>query len=253
MTLESGKIRFKGSMGFLLDAKIDTPKGGAQGWALFAHCFTCTKDILAASRIARELTENGIAVLRFDFTGLGKSEGDFSNTNFSSNVADILAAAGFMRDNGCAPSILIGHSLGGTAILAAANKIPESRAVASIGAPCEAAHVLDHFQDEKAQILEKGAAKVCLTGRPFIIKRQFVEDLENSDIRNCVKNLGNALLVMHAPLDDVVGIENAAQIFKWAHHPKSYISLDNADHLITNKHDAAYAARIISCWARRYM
>ena len=251
--IDSKNFTITGHDNHKLSAKFDVPEGEPVGYALFAHCFTCTKDVLAASRIARELKECGIATLRFDFTGLGDSCGDFSDTNFSTNVLDIIAAADFMNEKNAPVSILIGHSLGGSAVLAAAKSIPSAKAVVSIGSPCEVSHVLEHLGDDREKILKDGQANVCLTGRPFVIKKQFVEDAQKTDIKNCVKNLGKALLVMHAPLDDIVGIENAAKIFQWAHHPKSYISLDNADHLITKKDDAAYAARIISVWARRYI
>lgn len=237
----------------MLAARLDMPSGPVLAYALFAHCFTCTKDIFAAARLAKTLKDHGIAILRFDFTGLGASEGDFANTNFSSNVDDLVAAANFMRENNIAPSILIGHSLGGAAVLAAAQNIPSAKAVVTIGAPSDAAHVAHHFSSTKDEIMTAGEAEVCLVGRPFRIKKQFIEDIEGVRLEGCVKNLGKALLVMHAPRDQTVGIENAAQIFAWGKHPKSYISLDDADHLLSKKEDAEYAARLISCWVQKYL
>ncbi len=247
------KIIFKGGSGESLAARFDKPSGEIRAYALFSHCFTCSKDIFAASRIAKVLQDNGIAVLRFDFTGLGASEGDFANTNFSSNIDDLVSAADFMRDELKAPSILIGHSLGGSAVLAAANKIPEAKAVVTLGSPADIGHVGHHFKDHRDEIIEKGKAEVCLAGRPFTIKKQFIEDIESVKLEQSVTNLKKALLVMHAPLDETVGVENAAQIFSWAKHPKSYVSLDDADHLISRKQDAEYAANIIATWADKYL
>lgn len=247
------KFTFTGSQGHELAARLDTPEGDIKYYALFAHCFTCTKDIFAAGRIAKALNNHGIAVVRFDFTGLGASDGDFSNTNFTSNVEDLVKAADYMRESLAAPALIIGHSLGGAAVLAAAKYIPESKAVATIGAPADAGHVAHHFAEERAEIMEKGEAQVCLVGRPFKIKKQFVEDIETQPMQERIAQLNKALMVMHAPLDQTVGIENAAAIFTTAKHPKSYISLDDADHLISKSKDANYAANVIAMWADRYI
>lgn len=247
------KIIFTGASGENLAARLDKPEGEIKSYALFAHCFTCTKDIFAASRIANTLAQRGVAIFRFDFTGLGASEGDFANTNFSSNVKDLIAAADYMREELEAPQILIGHSLGGTAVLAAASSIPEAKAVVTIGSPADAAHVAHNFSDYRERILEEGEAEVCLVGRPFVIKKQFLEDVENIKMQDHVKNIKKALLIMHAPRDMTVGIENAGQIFDWAKHPKSYVSLDNADHLLTKREDAEYAAEIIAAWSQKYI
>ncbi len=247
------KFEFKGSQGHQLAARLDEAKGNVKAYALFAHCFTCTKDVFAASRIANKLTQNNISVVRFDFTGLGSSDGDFANTNFTSNVQDLVMAADYMRDNMQAPSILIGHSLGGSATLVAANHIPYAKAVVTIGAPFDASHVAHNFKEKREEIIENGEAEVCLVGRPFKIKKQFIDDIENQNMTYAIGNLKKALMVMHGPLDQTVGIENAGEIFMAAKHPKSYVSLDDSDHLITRKEDAEYAADIISAWAQRYI
>lgn len=247
------KLSFIGSGGETLDASLDKPKGEPRAYALFAHCFTCTKDIFAASRISKTLQDNGIAVLRFDFTGLGTSEGDFANTNFSSNTVDLIKAADFMRAELKAPSIVIGHSLGGSAVLASASQIPEAKAIVTIGSPADVAHVAHHFESDREKIMEEGEAEVHLVGRPFKIKKQFIEDIEGTKIKDAVVNLKKALLIMHAPKDNTVGIENAAEIFGWAKHPKSYVSLDDADHIISRKQDAEYAANVISAWSSKYI
>jgi len=247
------KIEFEGSQNTKLAARLDRPSGRIKAYALFAHCFTCGKDIAAASRIAKALTNDGIAVLRFDFTGLGKSEGEFANTNFTSNVQDLIKAADYMRKHLEAPSILIGHSLGGAAVLAAAHHIPESKAIVTIGAPSDADHVTHHFGDKEAEIIEKGEAEVSLAGRPFRIRKQFLDDIKSQNIETAISDLDRALLVLHAPLDNIVSIDNAAQIFKAAKHPKSFVTLDDADHLISRKENAAYAARVIAAWVSRYI
>ncbi|MEQ8195768.1 MAG: bifunctional alpha/beta hydrolase/OsmC family protein, partial [Rhodospirillales bacterium] len=198
-------------------------------------------------------TEHGIAVLRFDFTGLGASEGEFANTNFSSNVGDLIAAADYLRAEHEAPAILIGHSLGGAAVLAAAGKIPEAKAVCTIGAPSDPAHVAEHFQEARAEIEEKGEAEVLLVGRPFRIKKQFLDDIADRKLHDAIADLRKALLIFHAPLDKTVGIDNAANIFQAAKHPKSFVSLDDADHILSKKADAAYVASVIAAWAERYI
>jgi uncharacterized OsmC-like protein/pimeloyl-ACP methyl ester carboxylesterase len=248
-----GKITFPGHSGEQLAARLDMPDGQVRAYALFAHCFTCSKDIFAASRIAATLAENGIAVLRFDFTGLGASEGEFANTNFSSNVRDLIEAANYMRRHLQAPALLIGHSLGGAAVLAAAGDIPEVKAVATIGAPADAEHVIHNFGAAIEEIEEKGVAAVSLAGRDFNIQKQFLDDVRSSVLTERIGKLKRALMVFHAPRDETVGIENAAAIFSAAKHPKSFISLDNADHLLSRRQDAAYVAVVLAAWAGRYI
>lgn len=247
------RIEFAGTDGQKLAARLDAPDGPIRAHALFAHCFTCGKDIFAASRIAQALTEHGIAVLRFDFTGLGASEGEFANTNFSSNLADLIGAAGHLRRHYQAPSLLIGHSLGGAAVLAAAADIPEVKAVVTIGAPSDPSHVARLFRQQLAQIEAEGEAEVQLAGRPFRIKRQFLLDAAEHRLSERIAQLRRALLVMHAPRDATVDIVNAMHIFTAAKHPKSFISLDDADHLLSRRSDAVYAANLIAAWSERYI
>ena len=225
MGSRSKKITFPGSQGTPLAARLDYPEGKTRAFALFAHCFTCSKDLYAAARIASELTERGFAVFRFDFTGLGMSEGEFANTNFSSNVQDLLAAARYLRETLMPVDILIGHSLGGTAVLAAAGDIPEAKAVATIGAPADAAHVTRNFAAHLDEIREKGEAAVTLAGRTFTIKRQFLEDVEATRLHDRIATMKKALLIFHAPTDEVVGLDNASAIFTAARHPKSFLAL----------------------------
>jgi putative redox protein len=236
-----------------LAAALDLPEREPLAYALFAHCFTCGKDVLAARRIAVALAAKGIAVLRFDFTGLGSSEGDFANSTFSSNVADLVRAADHLRETRRAPAILIGHSLGGAAILAAAGQIPDAKAVVTIAAPSDPAHVTGQFADRIEHIRKHGESEVSLAGRPFRIKREFLDDIAEHGLMAHVAQLHKALLVMHAPTDDTVGIDNATRIFVTAKHPKSFVSLAGADHLLTNKSDAAYVADVIAAWASRYL
>ena len=247
------RITFPGHAGTQLAARLDMPPGAHLATAIFAHCFTCGKDIPAARRIAARLAGAGIAVLRFDFTGLGHSEGEFSNTSFTSNVDDLTAAAAWLTSENMPPSLLIGHSLGGAAVLKAATKIPDIKAVATLGAPFDPGHVTHNFAAQVPEIIEKGEAKVSLGGRPFTIGRQFVEDVSETQLNQSVRNLKAALLVMHAPQDDIVSIDNAAQIFTTARHPKSFVTLDDADHLITRPEDAEYAADVITTWATKYL
>lgn len=247
------RVTFTGSKGEALAARMDMPAGFIRATAIFAHCFTCSKDILAAKRIAGELSAQGIAVLRFDFTGLGASDGDFANTNFSSNVGDLVRAADFLRLNYEAPSVLVGHSLGGAAVLCAALKIPEVKAVATIGAPADAEHVVHNFGASLDEIERDGEATVSLAGRPFKIQKQFLEDVRTQSVEHHVGKLKRALMVLHSPIDQTVGIDNAAKIFTTAKHPKSFVSLDSADHLLSNPEDAAYAASVISAWASRFI
>lgn len=246
------KATFAGHTGELA-ARLDMPEGKPRACALFAHCFTCSKDIAAARAIAQTLAGLGIAVLRFDFTGLGHSGGEFANTNFSSNVMDLVAAADFMRNEIEAPQILIGHSLGGAAIIAAARQVPESTAVVTIGAPADPAHVLRPMHASLETIEKEGSARVELAGRPFTITRQFVEDISRSNTSDALAHLGKALLVLHAPTDEIVGINNASDIFATAKHPKSFVSLDGADHLLSRRADAEYAAEVIAAWVARYV
>lgn len=247
------RIQFTGEGGHQLAAALELPDGEPAAFALFAHCFTCGKDTLAAKRISVALAARGIAVLRFDFTGLGSSEGDFANSTFSSNVADLVRAADHLRATRKAPSILIGHSLGGAAILAAAGTIPEAKAVATIAAPSDPAHVTGLFKEHLDNIRTQGEVEVSLAGRPFRIKREFLDDIVEHQQMKDVTGLHKALLVMHSPVDDTVGIDNATKIFVAAKHPKSFVSLDHADHLLTEPADALYAADVIAAWARRYV
>jgi putative redox protein len=247
------KFQFTGEGGHQLAAALDLPDGEPSAYALFAHCFTCGKDVLAAKRIATALSTKGIAVLRFDFTGLGSSEGDFANATFSSNVADLVRAADHLRSVRKAPAILIGHSLGGAAILAAAEKIPEAKAVVTIAAPSDPAHVTGLFKDDVDRIREHGKAEVSLAGRPFTIKREFLDDVAEQGLLARVHNLRKALLVMQSPTDDTVGIDNATRIFVAAKHPKSFVSLSGADHLLSQRRDSSYVAEMIAAWATRYV
>ena len=249
----SQKVEFKGSQGGMIAARLELPDGLPRAYALFAHCFTCSKDIFAAARIAGGLADAGIAVLRFDFTGLGASEGDFANTNFSSNVEDLLRAAAFLRERYKAPSILVGHSLGGAAVLAAAGRLDEVRAVATIAAPADPGHVAHLLAEARPEIEARGEAEVVLAGRSFRIQKQFLEDIEGHRLSDAIGKLKKALLVFHAPRDAIVGIENASVIFQAAKHPKSFISLDRADHLLSRREDARYVASVLAAWAARYV
>lgn len=247
------RFQFMSSEGHQLAAALDLPEGAPRAYALFAHCFTCGKDVLAARRIATALAARGIAVLRFDFTGLGSSEGDFANATFSSNVADLVRAADHLRETREAPAILIGHSLGGAAILAAAGQIPEARAVVTIAAPSDPIHVTGLFKESLEEIRAHGKSEVSLAGRSFQISREFLEDIAEHSLMRHVAGLHKALLVMHAPSDDTVGIDNATRIFVAARHPKSFVSLADADHLLSRRADALYAADVIAAWAGRYL
>jgi putative redox protein len=251
--MHAERLDFMGAHGQKLAARLDSPETTVKAYALFAHCFTCGKDVFAASRISQALTEHGIAVLRFDFTGLGASEGEFANTNFSSNIADLKAAADYLRQTREAPRILIGHSLGGAATLAVAGDVPEAQAVVTIAAPSDPAHVTHLFGDQVDEITAQGEAMVQLAGRPFRIKRQFLEDVAEHGLRARIVALRKPLVVMHAPGDTTVGISNAVDIFTAAKHPKSFISLDTADHLLTKREDAIYVANIIAAWSSRYL
>jgi putative redox protein len=249
----SERLDFPGHDGSRLAARLELPPGPPRAYAVFAHCFTCSKDIFAAARIAQALAARGIAVLRFDFTGLGASEGEFANTNFSSNVVDLVAAADHLRATRMAPALLVGHSLGGAAVLAAAGEIPEVPAVVTIGAPADAGHVVKNFAADVGHIQASGAAEVTLAGRKFTIHKQFLEDVEGTRLADRIAALKRPLLIFHAPRDGTVGIDNAAAIYNAAKHPKSFISLDDADHLLHRHEDAIYVAEALAAWATRYL
>ncbi len=249
----NSKIEFEGSQGATLAARLDMPAVQPRAFAIFAHCFTCSKDIHAATRIAGALSAKGIAVLRFDFTGLGHSEGEFANTNFSSNIQDLFKAADWLREHHSPPSILIGHSFGGAAVLAAAGEIDEVVGVATIGAPFDPEHVSHLFDEQRDEIEQAGEAEVNLAGRKFTIQRQFLEDLNAHAMTDKIGSLRRALIVFHAPFDNVVGIDNAASIYEAAKHPKSFVSLDDADHLLTRRPDSQYVADVLTAWAGRYL
>lgn len=251
--MNSRKISFEGSQGNKLSARIDEPEGGiSKGTVLFAHCFTCSKNLKAVGHISKALTDEGIGVFRFDFTGLGESEGDFSNTNFSSNIEDLVAASDYMKTEWESPRMLMGHSLGGAAVLQAAHLIDSVEAVVTVAAPCSPEHVTKHLLDKKEEIEQKGEATIKLAGRPFTIKKQFLDDLEEQNMDGIIKNLDKPLLIFHSPIDQTVGIDNAARIYKMAKHPKSFISLDDADHLLTNEEDARYVGSVTAAWVHRY-
>ncbi|WP_300014676.1 alpha/beta fold hydrolase [uncultured Roseobacter sp.] len=247
------RITFPGHDGSELAARLDLPDGPHLATALFAHCFTCGKDIPAARRIAARLASMGIAVLRFDFTGLGHSAGEFSNTSFTSNVDDLIAAHAYLSGRGMTPSLMIGHSLGGAAVLKATAQLDTIKAVATLGAPFDTEHVTHNFADALPEIMSKGVAEVSLGGRPFQIGKGFVEDVAQEKLTPAIAALNAALLVLHAPRDEIVSIDNASQIFLAAKHPKSFVTLDSADHLVTRGEDAEYAADVIATWARRYI
>jgi len=247
-------VRFPGASGDTLAARLELPADGRpRATALFAHCFTCSKDLRAAVAITRELAAAGYAVLRFDFTGLGESEGDFADTDFSSNVDDLVAAARWLESEHEAPRLLVGHSLGGAAVLCAAFPLPSVEAVVTIGAPADPAHVLKHVAEKESEIREKGEATVTLAGRPFTIRESFLRDLSEASFDERLRELDAALLVMHSPVDATVGIENARRIYDAAKHPKSFVTLDTADHLLSDRDDATYAARVLGVWSARYV
>ena len=254
MTRTSLRVSFPGSAGDDLAARLDLPGGEPVAFALFAHCFTCSKDIAAATRISRGLVAQGFGVLRFDFTGLGASGGEFANTTFSSNVEDLVRAAAMLRDRHRAPALLVGHSLGGAAVLAAAPSIPEVTTVATIGAPFDPGHITHLFPpDTLAELACVGEADVELAGRTFRVRRQLVDDANAQSLTQILAGLDRALLVFHSPTDGIVDVDNARQIFEAARHPKSFVSLDGADHLLTRAEDAAYVATVLAAWARRYL
>ena len=248
------KLTFENDQGDRLAARLDLPVDGDPiAYALFAHCFTCSKNLKAVANISRALNRQGIAVLRFDFTGLGESEGDFADTNFSSNVDDLVAAAVFLEEEYAAPSILVGHSLGGAAVLQAARHLSSVRAVATVGAPYDPQHVEHLFGSSLDTIEQQGEATVNIGGRPFTVKQQFVDDLRSQQAKDNLANLRRALLIFHSPVDNTVDIENAALIFKAARHPKSFVSLDHADHLLSDAADSEYVGTLLAAWARKYI
>lgn len=250
--MPSQTVEFSNADGAPLSGVLETPDGGASAWAIFAHCFTCSKKSLAASRVARGLAERGIGVLRFDFTGLGESGGDFSTSGFSSDVADLVAAAEWMASTGRTASLMIGHSLGGAATVVAAKALNDVKAVVTIGAPSDAGHIVEQFKESVPEIESDGRAQVNLGGRPFTLSRTFLEEVRKTTVIDAVKDLRKPFLILHAPGDDVVGIDNATDLFVAAKHPKSFVSLDSADHLLTGKNDAAFVIDVISGWSGQY-
>jgi putative redox protein len=252
--MSSQRITFSNQEGYQLAAYLEKPADGrAKAYALFAHCFTCNKNLKAVVNITRALTQAGFAVMRFDFTGLGESEGDFADTNFSSNIEDLVAAAHFMEQNYQKPQLLIGHSLGGTAVLIAAQRLRSVRAIVTLGAPAEPEHVTRLFNNNIEKIHEEGKAEVSLSGRPFTIKKQFLEDLEEAHQTHSFKKINRPILIMHSPADQTVSVDNAKQIYEQVLHPKSFISLDQADHLLSQKEDSQYAGNLIASWVSRYI
>ncbi len=251
--MKTKKIEFENREGFKLSARLDeSDSGSIVQSVLFAHCFTCGKNLRAAGNISRALTDRKIAVFRFDFTGLGESEGDFADSTFSSDVSDLVSAAEKMKELTEPPGILMGHSLGGTAVLQAAKEIPSSRAVVTIGSPCSPDHVTHHFDDKIDEIESRGSATVKLAGRPFKVKKKFIDDLKEQQMDKTISGLGKALMIFHSPVDDTVSISNAAHIYKLAKHPKSFISLDDADHLLSSERDSNYVGEVTAAWAGRY-
>jgi len=246
-------VNFTNDAGEQLAGILDLPEAEPRAYALFAHCFTCSKNLRGATNISQALTAAGYAVLRFDFTGLGQSEGEFADTNFTTNVGDLLAAVRFLEEEYAAPALLLGHSLGGTAILQAAHDIPSAVAVATIGSPADPEHVTHLFGEQRDELEAAGEVDVQLGGRPFTIKKQFVEDLAAHPMPESVGSLRKAIMILHAPLDDVVELDNASQLFAAAKHPKSFVSLDKADHLLTRDEDSRYAGEIIAAWAAKYL
>ncbi len=251
--MTSEKVQFPGSTGDLLTARLDYPDGESAAWAVFAHCFTCSKDLKAVVKLSRALNGAGLAVMRFDFTGLGESEGDFADTSFASNVDDLVAAARYLEAEHAAPKILVGHSLGGAAVLQAAAEVASAVAVATIGAPADPAHVTHLLTGSIDDIRRDGEAEVMLAGRTFRIGEKFLDDLEETRQNERIGSLDRALIIFHSPVDMIVGIENAARIYAIARHPKSFISLDQADHLLTDPSDASYVGEVLAAWARKYI
>ncbi len=252
--MPSKKLHFENPEGDALAARLDLPDGESPcAFALFAHCFTCSKDLRAVGAISRALNHHGIAVLRFDFTGLGESEGDFADTNFTSNVDDLVVAADFLAENYEPPRILVGHSLGGAAVLQAAHRLDSVQAVSTIGAPYDPEHVTRHLEDAVEDIKAKGEARITLAGRTFTIRKQFLDDLAATRMEETIRTLDRALLIFHSPIDQTVGVENAGRIFQAAKHPKSFVSLDDAHHLLTDRADAEYVGVVLGAWAEKYV
>ena len=248
------KLTFKNSAGEVLSGRIDTPKEGrVKAYAIFAHCFTCNKNLSAVRNIAKSLNDKGIAVLRFDFTGLGESEGDFADTNFSSNVEDLISASNALEQQYEAPKLIIGHSLGGAAVIFASTKIPSIQAVATIGAPASPDHVSHLFEESISEIRERNEASVKIGGRDFTVKKQFLEDISSKNMKDTLKKMKEPLIIFHSPQDNTVGIENASAIYEHAMHPKSFVSLDGADHLLSNSEDSIYVGEVIASWSKRYL
>lgn len=249
------KVEFTNDQGETLAGLLETPEDNqtAVQYALFAHCFTCSKDVAAASRISRSLSKKGIAVFRFDFTGLGNSDGDFANTNFSSNIQDLIAAVKMLEQDYKAPSLLIGHSLGGAAVLSAAHQLPSVKAIATIGSPATADHVQHLFVDAIPDLESKGEARVHIGSREFNIKKQLLDDLKENASAEHIADLNRALLIFHSPIDSIVSVDEAAKIYQAAKHPKSFISLDKADHLLSNREDSEYVGVTLAAWASRYL
>jgi len=253
MAAESQKITFLSASGAQLAASLEMPADHPLAYAIFAHCFTCSKDFIAANFISKSLAEQGVAVLRFDFTGLGSSQGDFANTNFSSNIDDLVAAAEFLRSSYQMPRLLVGHSLGGTAAIVAASRLSEIRAVATVNSPYDPKHLERVFKSAEEEIVATGQAVVSIAGRNFTIKKQFLDDIAAHKMDAVLAELNRPLMIFHSPVDNVVNIDNALKIFQAARHPKSFISLDTADHLLSKPSDARYVGRTLAAWASRYI
>jgi putative redox protein len=250
---KSEKFMFKNEEGIKLSAVLELPDNTPVAYAIFAHCFGCSKDMIATTRIARSLTKSGIAVLRFDFTGLGSSSGDFADTTFSSNVKDLMSAAAYLREKYAAPQLIIGHSLGGAAAIMTASLVPEIKAVATIGAPSNPGHVSHIFSSKMDEIIEKGQAKIKLGGRELTITREYVEDIKEHCLESILPDLKRALIIFHSPIDEIVDLDHARILYKAARHPKSFVSIDGGDHLLTNKRDSEFVATILGAWAKRYL
>lgn len=252
--MKTQSVEFQNDEGLILSGRLEMPDDeNPLAFAMFAHCFTCTKDYKSVTYISRQLAGRGIAVLRFDFAGLGESEGDFSETNFSTNVNDLVAAARFLEEDYEPPKVLIGHSLGGAAVLQAASRLPSTKAVVTIAAPCSPRHVEHLVEGRRQELEQKGKVVVSVSGRPFTIKKQFIDDLEELRMDESIRNLGAALLVFHSTADHVVSMDNADHIFQTARFPKSFVALDNAHHLLLDAGDADYVGKVIAAWSDRYI
>lgn len=251
--INSRKINFKGTLGHEIEAMVDEPIAEAWGIGVFAPCFTCTKDFLAAARLCKALAHEGLAMLRLDFTGQGASKGTFAETNFSTNVGDLLKAISFLTEQGHAPSLLVGHSLGGTAALVAAAQSPSIKAVVTLNSPAAPLHVVRHFKDKEDELIWKGEINIQVAGKPYSLQRHFLEDLVTYDMSGILNSMKAALLIMHTPQDDTVLIQNASELFSKAHHPKSFISLEGSGHLLTPRQDALYISKLIAAWVGRYL